>query len=154
MVTEPTTLHPLIRQMTADDLDRVFEIEQAAYPFPWTRGIFEDCMRANYDCSALQAGPRLIAYTICSHGAAESHLLNLCVAPNWQRNGYGNLMLDHVIRKARLQQSSSMFLEVRPSNPSGMVLYERKGFYVVGTRPGYYRAAVGREDAIVMQLEL
>ena len=154
MVTEPATLYPLIRQMNADDLDRVFKIEQDAYPFPWTRGIFEDCIRVGYDCCALQAGPRMIAYSICSHVAGESHLLNLCVASQWQRNGYGNLMLDHIIRNARLRQCTSMFLEVRPSNPTGIGLYERKGFFVLGIRPGYYRAAVGREDAIVMRLDL
>ncbi len=83
----------------------------------------------------------------------ESHLLNLCVAPHWQRKGYGNLMLNHAIRQARLQQCSSVFLEVRPSNPSGIRLYKQKGFFVVGKRPGYYRAADGREDAIVMRLD-
>jgi ribosomal-protein-alanine N-acetyltransferase len=154
MSIDPVTLHPLVRQMNADDIDCVFEIEQAAYPFPWTRGIFEDCIRAGYDCSILQAGTRLIAYTIQSHVVGESHLLNLCVAPHWQRKGYGNLMLNHAIRQARLQQCSSVFLEVRPSNPSGIRLYKQKGFFVVGKRPGYYRAADGREDAIVMRLDI
>jgi len=154
MSIDPVDLHPLIRQLNADDLDCVVEIEQAAYPFPWTRGIFADCIRAGYDCTALQAGPRLIAYTIQSHVAAESHLLNLCVAPHWQRKGYGELMLNHAIRQARLQQCSSMFLEVRPSNPSGIRLYEQKDFVIVGKRPAYYRAADGREDAIVMRLDL
>ena len=42
MSVDPLTLYPLIRQMNADDLDWVVEIEQAAYPFPWTRGIFSD----------------------------------------------------------------------------------------------------------------
>ena len=154
MSVDPVELHPLIRQLNADDLDYVVEIEQAAYPFPWTRSIFSDCIRAGYDCTALQAGPRLIAYTIQSHVAAESHLLNLCVAPHWQRKGYGKLMLNHAIRQARLQQCSGVFLEVRPSNPSGIRLYEQKGFVIVGKRPAYYRAADGREDAIVMRLDI
>jgi ribosomal-protein-alanine N-acetyltransferase len=154
MSIEPVTMYPLIRQMNADDLDCVVEIEQAAYPFPWTRGIFADCIRAGYECSALQAGPSLIAYTIQSHAAGESHLLNLCVAPDWQRNGYGKLMLTHAIRQARLQQCFSVFLEVRPSNPSGLRLYKQKGFFIVGKRPGYYRAAGGREDGIVMRLDI
>jgi ribosomal-protein-alanine N-acetyltransferase len=140
--------------MTADDLDRVVEIDQAAYPFPWTRGIFSDCIKAAYDCFTLQAGEELLAYTIQSNAAGENHLLNLCVAPAWQRKSYGNLMLNHAIRQARMQQCTTMFLEVRPSNPSGFGLYEKKGFFVVGKRPGYYRAAHGREDAIVMQLDL
>ena len=153
MSTDPAALYPLIRHMNADDLDCVVEIEQAAYPFPWTRGIFADCLRAGYDCIALQAGPRVIAYTIQSHGAGENHLLNLCVAPDCQKKGYGNLMLNHAIRQARLQQCFSMFLEVRPSNASGIRLYKQKGFFIVGKRPGYYRSADGREDAVVMRLD-
>ena len=87
MSVDALKLYPLIRQMNADDLDCVFEIEQSAYPFPWTRGIFEDCIRAGYDCSVLQAGTRLIAYTIQSRAAAANHLLNLCVAPILQLTG-------------------------------------------------------------------
>ena len=149
MSIDPVALYPLIRQLNANDLDCVVEIEEAAYPFPWTRGIFADCIRSGYDCTALQAGPRLIAYTdgrIQSHVAAENHLLNLSdgiVAPRWQRKGYGKIMLNHTIHQARLHKCTSMFLEVRPSNPSGIRLYEKKGFFIVGRRPGYYRAADG-----------
>lgn len=154
MSTDPVALYPLIRQINADDLDRVIEIEEAAYPFPWARGIFADCIRAGYDCSALHSGPRLIAYTIQSQVAGKNHLLNLCVAARWQRQGYGTMMLNHAIRQARLQRCSSVFLEVRPSNPSGIRLYEKKGFFIVGKRADYYRAADGREDAIVMRLDI
>jgi ribosomal-protein-alanine N-acetyltransferase len=154
MSIDPVALYPLMRQMNADDLDSIVEIEQAAYPFPWTRGIFADCIRASYDCTVLQAGRRLIAYTIQLHGVGESHLLNLCVTPDCQKKGYGNLMLNHVIRQARLQRCFSVFLEVRTSNSSGIRLYKQKGFFIVGKRPDYYRAADGREDAIVMRLDI
>ena len=154
MSIDPVDLYPLIRQMDADDLDCVVAIERAAYPFPWTRGIFADCIRSGYDCFALQAGSELIAYTIQSYVAGENHLLNLCVAPHWQRKGYGKLMLNHAIRQARLQRCSSMFLEVRPSNSSGLRLYVKKGFTIVGKRPGYYRAFGGREDAVIMMLDI
>ena len=154
MAADPKTLHVMVRNLTEEDLDRLIEIEHAAYPFPWTRGIFADCIRVGYDCTGLQVGPTLIGYTIQSLAAGENHLLNLCIAPEWQGNGYGNLMLDHAIRMAIEKNCSSMFLEVRPSNPAGMGLYERKGFSIVGQRSGYYRSADGREDAMVMRLDL
>jgi ribosomal-protein-alanine N-acetyltransferase len=154
MAADPKTLHVLVRNLTEEDLDRLIEIEHAAYPFPWTRGIFADCIRVGYDCTGLQVGAALIGYTIQSLAAGENHLLNLCIEPVWQGNGYGNLMLDHAIRLAGEKNCSCMFLEVRPSNPAGMGLYERKGFSIVGQRPGYYRSADGREDAMVMRLDL
>jgi len=153
MIADPKTLHTLIRNLNEADLERIIEIEHAAYPFPWTRGIFADCIRVGYDCSGLQVGPALIGYTIQSQVAGENHLLNLCIAPDWQGHGYGSMLLDHAIRLARNQACICMFLEVRPSNPAGLKLYERKGFGVVGQRPDYYRSDAGREDAIVMRLD-
>lgn len=154
MNTELKRLHPLIRDLTVSDLERVNEIEQSAYPYPWTAGIFADCFRVGYTCSGLQAGSVLIGYAIQSQAAGESHLLNLCVAPSWQGMGYGSLLLEHAIRVAKNQACESMYLEVRPSNPIGFGLYERRGFVIIGRRPNYYRADDGREDAIVMSLSL
>ena len=154
MSSQPDRQHPLVRVLTAADLERVNEIEQSAYPYPWSPGIFADCFRVGYDCSGLQVGRLLIGYAIQSHAAGESHLLNLCVAPEWQGMGYGSLLLEHAIRLARHQGCVSMFLEVRPSNPAGLSLYRRRGFETLGRRPGYYRSDDGREDAIVMSLSL
>lgn len=130
------------------------EIELTAYPFPWTRGIFTDCIMVGYDCWGLQAGKILLGYCVQTHAAGESHLLNLCIAPESQRQGLGSVLLDHAIRLASSQGCNSMFLEVRPSNPAGFSLYEKRGFVVVGERPGYYTGANGRENAIVMKLDL
>ena len=138
----------------ADDLDRLIEIELSAYPYPWTRGIFADCIRVGYDCWGLQLGPDLAGYSIQTHAAGENHLLNLCVAPEFQGQGYGRVMLDHAIRLARLQDCFCIFLEVRPSNPAGIRLYQKNGFEIVGERPDYYRSDEGRENALVMRLEL
>ena len=95
MIADPKALHNLVRELGEADLDRIMEIEQSAYPFPWTSGIFADCIRVGYECSGLQVGPTLIGYAIQSQAAGESHLLNLCVAPDWQGLGYGTMLLDH-----------------------------------------------------------
>jgi ribosomal-protein-alanine N-acetyltransferase len=47
-----------------------------------------------------------------------------------------------------------MFLEVRPSNISAIVLYENIGFSEMAIRRGYYPAQNGREDAVLMGLAL
>jgi ribosomal-protein-alanine N-acetyltransferase len=152
MIADPKNMHRLIRSLGNEDLERIIEIERSSYPYPWTEGIFEDCIRVGYECVGLQLGPTLIGYVIQSLAAGESHLLNLCIAPDWQAQGYGTMLLNHAIRQATLNKCNCMFLEVRPSNPEGLALYQRKGFSVVGQRPGYYRCDGGREDAIVMKL--
>lgn len=170
MSAEAESVHPLIRPLNWGDLDRIMAIELAAYPVPWTRGIFGDCIRVGYDCWGLQLGPKLVGYSIQTDAAGEAHLLNLCVAPEWQGHGYGAMLLENAIRIARRHDCRHMFLEVRPSNPAGIALYRKRGFAVIARRPGYYSVSAAganppdsaagetpsaaREDALVMQLEL
>lgn len=130
------------------------EIEQSAYPFPWTRGIFEDCLRVGYDCQGLYFGRLLVGYAVQNQVAGESHLLNLCIAPAWQGRRLGSLMLEQCIRLATAANCKSMFLEVRASNLAGIALYHGRGFHMAGERPDYYRARKGRENAIIMCLDL
>jgi ribosomal-protein-alanine N-acetyltransferase len=130
------------------------QIEESAYPFPWTRGIFEDCLRVGYDCRGLQMGTLLVGYAVHTQFAAECHLLNLCIDPAWQRRRLGSLLLEQTIRLASEGNCSSVFLEVRPSNRAGVALYRQRGFYTIGERPDYYRARHGRESALVMRLDL
>ena len=144
----------ILRVMRADDLDDVARIERSAYPFPWTIGIFRDCLAAGYDCWVLAQGQRLIGYGVLSVAAGEAHLLNLCVAPTEQRHGHGRRILARMLDLARWHHAERVFLEVRPSNPTAIALYERAGFNEIGCRPNYYPARGGREDAIVMAMEL
>lgn len=145
---------PLIRPLSVDDLDAVTGIENASYPFPWTRGIFRECLRAGYACFGVQEGDELLAYAIYNWGAGESHLLNLCVHPRARRNGFGRLLLEHSISHARSLGCEVMFLEVRPSNVDAERLYVQRGFRKVGVRPAYYESEQGREDAVIMRLDL
>ena len=154
MIANPKSFHPVIRPLSEADLDRVNEIEQMAYPFPWTQGIFSDCLRVGYGCWGLHLDGELVGYTVFTLTANECHLLNLCIHPLWQRQGFGSLLLDHAIAEARRHACVSMFLEVRPSNPAGLSLYTKRGFRLVGERKEYYRSAGGRENALVMRLDL
>ena len=146
--------HPLIRRLTAADIDRIIEIERDAYLYPWTRGNFVDCLHAAYACFGLQLGKELAGYSIFNWAVGEAHLLNLCVDPKWQGKAYGSLMLERTIDFVTLRGNQSMFLEVRAGNPRAILLYKHRGFRVIGHRRGYYRADGGREDAIVMELDL
>ncbi len=140
--------------MKRRDVSRVLDLEHSAYPFPWNRGIFIDCIRVGYHCSVLEDGPDLVGYSILSAGAGEAHLLNLCVDPDRQGQGLGRVLLDVVINQAELAGCRKLFLEVRPSNPAAMALYRNAGFARIGRRPGYYPASDGREDALVLALPL
>lgn len=140
--------------MKQADIDAVAAIENRAYVFPWTPGIFRDCLRAGHQCWVLEAGTQLLGYGVLSAAAGEAHILNICIAPEYQGRGHGRRLLRRLIDLARWHKAQQVFLEVRPSNPAAIALYRDEGFNEIGQRPNYYPAAKGREDAIVMALEL
>ena len=143
-----------LRPMREDDLDAVLAIEQRAYAFPWTRGIFRDCLRADYPAWVLQRDGELIGYAVLSIAADEAHVLNVCAAPEVQGEGHGRRLLRALLQVARGRGAQRLFLEVRPSNAAALALYRAECFNEIGRRPRYYPAIQGREDAIVMAMEL
>ena len=136
--------------MTEHDLERVLDIEQRSYNFPWSEGIFGDCMRIGYSCRVIEVDERVVGYAIMSAGAGEAHLLNLCIEPDYRGAGLAGVLLDEVIAGAATVGASSLYLEVRPSNVSARRLYRGRGFREIGVRRHYYPATDGREDALVL----
>lgn len=142
--------------MTVVDIDSVLVIERAAYEFPWTHGNFIDSLAAGYSARFLRDDwGAICAYYVVMPGVQEMHLLNLTVAPPYQRRGLARLMLDILVEDARAMEAHAMMLEVRVSNERAQAIYRRYGFDEVGRRPNYYPAAEGRrEHACVMRLAL
>ena len=147
-------LHGALRPMREDDLDAVHAVEIRAYEFPWTVGIFRDCLRADYPAWVLHDGDRIAGYFLMSIAAGEAHVLNICIAPDMQGQGHGRRLLHALLQMARGRHVSRVFLEVRPSNAHAIALYFDEGFNEIGRRPRYYPAKDGREDALVMAMEL
>ncbi len=139
------------RKMTSDDLDRVMLLELIAYPFPWQRRLFSDCLdKSSYLCWVFEQEEQLGGYLISSSAAGEAHILNLCVHPKLQGQGWGAKLLAEGEWILKQHRAETCFLEVRPSNIAALSLYQSKGYNEVGRRKNYYPAIAGREDAIVM----
>lgn len=145
---------PHYRRMTEADIDVIMAIENVIYPHPWTRGNFSDSLRAGYQCWIMEAGGETMGYSVMMIAAGEAHVLNLSIAAPWQRRGRGREMLQFLLKLARDFSAGRILLEVRPSNVAGRGLYADAGFSEIATRRGYYPARDGREDAVVMELEL
>ena len=148
-------LRPVMRPMRIEDLESVMVVERRAYPYPWSIGIFRDCLFAGYPAWVLVEGGAFVGHGVLSVAAGEAHVLNVCVDPARQGRGYGRGLLRAMVQAARGRGARRVFLEVRPSNPVAVALYEDEGFNEIGRRPRYYPADNnGREDAIVMAMEL
>ena len=141
------------RPMRMSDIDLVVKNEKAAYPFPWSRRIFTDCIRAGYQCWVMANKKTIVAHGVLSVAIGESHLLTLCVHPSVQREGYGRKVLSLLLERAKNLKAEVCFLEVRRSNSGAISLYESMGFSVVSERKNYYPNGGNNEDALIMTCE-
>ncbi|MFP5485503.1 MAG: ribosomal protein S18-alanine N-acetyltransferase [Gammaproteobacteria bacterium] len=136
-------------------LDDVLAVEQQAYSHPWTRGNFTDAMASGYQIQLLMGDEQILGYFVAMLGVDEAHLLNLTVAPAFQRQGWAHVLLDALALWARGQGAQWLWLEVRASNLRARQIYEANGFRRVGERKRYYPAiGTEREDAVVMSRPL
>ncbi len=141
--------------MQAAHLPQMLEIEQSAYEFPWTLGVFNDCLRVGYSAWVVtDTVGQVLGYALMSMAVGEAHILNICVAPEQQRRGLASFLMRHLLMVARAAGVSLMLLEVRKSNTAAYQMYERFGFRRLGERKAYYPAREGREDAYVLGLDL
>jgi [ribosomal protein S18]-alanine N-acetyltransferase len=143
-----------IRAMSDLDVPVIIDIERAGYQFPWSEGIFRDCLRVGYICRIIEVGNVLVGYGIMSVGAGEAHILNVCVSYDYRCRGLGRRLMLYLMQRARALGMEEAFLEVRPSNLIASRLYHSLGFEQIGVRRGYYQAPAGREDASVLRRAL
>lgn len=147
-----------IRDMTVHDLQQVYAIELAAHQTPWSLKIFMSCLQVGYHCLVIECMSEsihtILGYLICRFESGSCHILNFCIDPKHQRNGYGQQLLNHAIHSIDQTQFDKVILEVRPSNAAALNLYYRFGFSQVRVKRNYYRDESGFEDAVVLEKKL
>lgn len=140
--------------MRHTDLPEVMEIEEQSYEFPWTLGIFSDCLDNQYAAVVYLQNKRILGYSVSQFIVDECHLLNLCVRQEARGQGLGEKMINYLTNQARQKDLGSIFLEVRISNTPAIHLYDKLGFNEIGLRRDYYPDSNGREDALVLAYEI
>ena len=126
------------------DLDAVMEIESSAYDFPWTQGIFRDCLRVGYCCWCYEIDGLIQGYGVMSVAAGESHILNISVRPESQRQGIGSKLMKHFLQLARRHDADTVMLEVRPSNKDDVAKSARISDYLPSI--SFYWPMVSAQD--------
>ena len=145
----------MIRDLTPADLDGVMAIEEASFPTPWSRALFEEEIGRRFSDAIVvigEPGGTVDGYAICWTIGEQSHLLNIAVRPEVRKGGIGRSLLRECLRRSALAGGRRIFLEVRPTNQEAIRLYESEGFRFVGIRRGYYTDT--GEDAIVFAREI
>ena len=112
-----------IRSMQESDLKDVVRIEHASYAFPWTEGIFRDCLRVNYVCRVVEVGTDVVGYGIISVGAGEGHVLNICISGAYRCRGLGRRMLWHVLQHVAPEAIRYIETTVGPDNAASRGMF-------------------------------
>lgn len=153
-----------LRPMVESDLSWVLSIEKQAYDYPWTRSGFENSLDQGVNYILCSDAGRELGYACVLTVLDEAHLLNLCIAPDYQGLGVGRQALEKLKEKLKESAYQMMFLEVRDSNIPAQRLYEKCGFQRDGLRKNYYRCRSwdeerealleDKEDAVLMSCPL
>jgi ribosomal-protein-alanine N-acetyltransferase len=148
-----------IRDATALDLPRIIEIEQVAFPTPWSLASFQRELSlpfsrimvalADDKATAEPADKPIIGFLCRWLIADECHILNVAVPPELRRKGIGTQLISAAIAEARDSGADVVTLEVRRSNLAARQLYRKFDFEERRLRRHYYGPG---EDAIVMEL--
>ncbi len=142
------------RRMESGDIDTVMLVEKQVYTHPWTKNIFEDCIRVGYECWLATIGHEVVGYGVISVAAGESHILNISVARAYQSQGIGKQFIEFLVDIAKTKKAEVIMLEVRPSNVQAIHCYDAAGFNEIGCRKNYYPAGDGREDALLFARDI
>ena len=107
-------------------------------------------------CSAwmLSEGEEICAAVWYQQAVDEAELLDVRVQEHQRRRGLGRQLVWASMAALALQEVMQIRLEVRVSNHAAIALYRNLGFRECGRRRDYYPCEEGREDAILMVLEL
>ncbi|MCY7306350.1 MAG: ribosomal-protein-alanine N-acetyltransferase, partial [Rhodoferax sp.] len=85
--SEPARFEPMARAR----LGEVLLIEQSAYDHPWSMLNFRDALNSGYEAQVLTGGGQVLGYFVAMLGVDEVHLLNITVAPDFQRQGWARV---------------------------------------------------------------
>ncbi len=138
-----------IRDMVAEDIDRVEELENEVFPDPWPRSAFEEQISGEgWGAIVAEWGGEVVGYGCYYIVDVEAHLTNIAVVPEQRRKLVANRILDTILERAVEAGCQYVILEVRRSNTAARAFYEKHGFRLLYERPNYYRRPA--EDAVVM----
>jgi [ribosomal protein S18]-alanine N-acetyltransferase len=138
--------------VTEDAAVQLHPLELAAHSHPMSESLFRDNL-ARYHAIGIKLDDQWIGFALISMVVGEAELLDYVVDPKLQGQGIGGAFLEWIIEQLT-PVAERFYLEVRASNAAAIALYEAAGFAEMGVRHNYYPAKKGREDALLMAMEL
>ena len=141
------------REWLFEDLNEIAALERECFPSdPWNvRMLAESFLSGRFFGSLLEEEGVITAYGGISFVEDEAELELIATAEMYRRCGRAEKILHDLFEGAIQRGIKRIFLEVRVSNSSALMMYLKNGFQGIYARSRYYPDG---EDAIVMKKEL
>lgn len=143
-----------VRLLETRDIERIVELEKAYLKETLGEALLkEEQKRMNREGDGvcfyvIEYNHIVIGYIGRYYFLHEAEILNFVIDEAYQRQGFGQLLLDSVV--ADLKDVKKITLEVRASNEKAIRFYQKNGFVCVGKRKAYYQ---NQEDALLLLKE-
>ncbi len=142
----------IIERLTREaDLDLVASLEARCFSNPWSRDTLGRQLAESQTTRVFLLrlpGAPVAAFCSCWFLVDELHINTVVVDFPFRRQGFGRLLLHHVLADAVRSGARRATLEVRESNLAARSMYESLGFSVTAKRPNYYTQPA--EDALIL----
>ena len=139
----------ILRAIEEKDIEVLTEAEKRCFKDPWTKEMFSALLKLPFQYGFIaEEGGQVCGYCVLSVLFEDAEVLNIAVAPAYRKKGYGKLLMETMLERARSLDALQCFLEVRESNTPAIRLYESYGFAQYGVRKRYYEDG---ENALVMK---
>ncbi|RLC55967.1 MAG: ribosomal-protein-alanine N-acetyltransferase [Candidatus Cloacimonadota bacterium] len=140
-----------IREMKREDIPNIMKMEKELFAASWEEEMFIEEIEKQY-AYVLEIKNKIIGYICGWKLLDEFNITNIAVAPDFQRKGFGKVLVKFLMSKLLDEKCFKFFLEVRESNQAAKKLYDKLGFVVIGLRKNYYHSP--EEDAMVLGTNL
>ena len=131
-----------IRGYHPEDLDTLFEIDQACFPSGVAyskRGISHFTSQRGAMTWVAEDGKEIVGFLIAEHDArAIGHIVTIDVVLSWRRKGVGRALMDEVDRWASAQGLKMLYLETAEDNLTAQRFYEARDYIKLEKIEGYY----------------
>lgn len=153
MVSQPIPIK--IEPLQTQHLEHIVELDQICFGGLWTKGAYERELKSPNSfllglvkSSLIPTEQHLIGIACFWAIVEEAHITLLGIHPNYRGQGWGKLLLCHLLEVAINWPLERATLEVRVSNHAAIALYRKLGFEIAGRRKDYYPAPP--EDAFIL----
>lgn len=145
----------IISKSTLDDVSKMKSLEnELNINILSENNMKEDMQNENYIYFVLKDKEKnnILGYIAISYVLDTIDILSIVIKKDYQKKGFGSILLEYVIEFSKNNDVSSILLEVRSSNLPAIKLYEKYNFEKINTRKKYYSNPV--EDALIYKLDI